>query len=61
MWGDRPLDSKTAGWHGIEPAKALAKFDQKQIRHRMLGYLCTTWGKQDIDYLADFPRPLSGI
>jgi hypothetical protein len=49
-----------SGWQPLEAAQALSRFAAEQRRPRMLGYLCTTWGKVRISNAADWP-PLKEV
>jgi hypothetical protein len=44
-----------SGWQPLEAAQAFSGFAMKQKAPRMLGYLCTTWGKVKIQDAADWP------
>ena len=44
-----------AGWQPLEAAKAFSAFARQQKNSRLLGYLCTTWGKVKIPDAADWP------
>ena len=34
-----------SGWQPLEAARAFSTFARKQVNPRLVGYLCTTWGK----------------
>ena len=44
-----------SGWQPLEATKAFSAFAREQNHPRMLGYLCTTWGKAKIPDAADWP------
>lgn len=44
-----------SGWQPLEGAKALSDYARQHKDPRMLGYLCTTWGKVRIPQAADWP------
>jgi hypothetical protein len=44
-----------SGWQPLEAAKAFSTFARQQKNGRMLGYLCTTWGKVKISDAAEWP------
>jgi hypothetical protein len=44
-----------SGWQPLEATKAFSAFARQQKHDRMLGYLCTTWGKVRIPALAEWP------
>ena len=44
-----------SGWQPLEANKAFSAFVRRQKDPRMLGYLCTTWGKVKIPQMADWP------
>ena len=44
-----------AGWQPVDATKAFSTFALKEKNPRMLGYLCTTWGKVPISQTADWP------
>ena len=44
-----------SGWQPLEAAQAFSGFAKQQRSPRMLGYLCTTWGKVKIQDAADWP------
>lgn len=43
------------GWDKVADTEALIAYARKHQGPRMLGHLCTVWGKAKIDQLADFP------
>jgi hypothetical protein len=49
-----------SGWQPLEAARAFSAFARQQKNPRMLGYLCTTWGKTTIPEAADWP-PLRDV
>jgi hypothetical protein len=49
-----------SGWQPLEAAQAFSEFSARQKNPRMLGYLCTTWGKVKIADAADWP-PLKEV
>ena len=44
-----------SGWQPLDATKAFSAFALKERDPRMLGYLCTTWGKVSIRQTADWP------
>jgi hypothetical protein len=46
-----------SGWQPLEATKAFSTFarQQRQSNPRLLGYLCTTWGKVTVPGLATWP------
>jgi hypothetical protein len=44
-----------SGWQPLEAARALSDYARQQKNPRMLGYLCTTWGKVKIPQAAEWP------
>lgn len=44
-----------SGWQPLDATKAFSAFTLKERDPRMLGYLCTTWGKVSIRQAADWP------
>ena len=44
-----------AGWQPLEAAIAFSDFARAQSDPRLLGYLCTTWGKTSISAAATWP------
>jgi hypothetical protein len=44
-----------SGWQPLEATRAFSSFGERQKNPRMLGYLCTTWGKVKIPSAADWP------
>jgi hypothetical protein len=44
-----------AGWDNVPATEALMDFAAKHKDPRMLGHMCTTWGKVQPDKLATFP------
>ncbi len=44
-----------SGWQPLEATKAFSAYARQQIDPRMLGYLCTTWGKVTVEKAADWP------
>jgi hypothetical protein len=49
-----------AGWQPFEAAQAFSAYARQQKHARLLGYLCTTWGKARIPDAADWP-PLAQV
>jgi hypothetical protein len=49
-----------SGWQPLEAAQAFSTFAAQNKNPRMLGYLCTTWGKVKIANAADWP-PLKEV
>jgi hypothetical protein len=44
-----------SGWQPLEATKAFSDFARQESNARMLGYLCTTWGKVPIAGIAEWP------
>jgi hypothetical protein len=44
-----------SGWQPLEANVAFSNFAKQQKNPRMLGYLCTTWGKARIPQMAEWP------
>src|SRR5581483_9234198 len=44
-----------SGWQPLEASLAFERFAERQKDSRMLGYLCTTWGKVKIKDAAEWP------
>lgn len=44
-----------SGWQPLGATRAFSDFAAKQKNSRVLGYLCTTWGKVKIREAADWP------
>jgi len=44
-----------SGWQPLDATKAFSAFSRQQKNPRMLGYLCTTWGKVKVQNLAEWP------
>ncbi|MGA2863002.1 MAG: family 20 glycosylhydrolase [Verrucomicrobiota bacterium] len=44
-----------AGWQPLEATQAFSAFARRQNHPRLLGYLCTTWGKVRIPETAQWP------
>jgi glycosyl hydrolase family 20 len=44
-----------SGWQPLEASQAFSRFAAKQKDPKLLGYLCTTWGKVKIRDAADWP------
>ncbi len=44
-----------SGWQPLDASKAFSAFARQQKDPRMLGYLCTTWGKTKVPDAADWP------
>ena len=49
-----------SGWQPLEAAKAFSAYSRRQKNPRLLGYLCTTWGKVKIADAAEWP-PLADV
>ena len=43
------------GWHDVPATEALMDYAQKHAGEKMLGHLCTVWGRVPVGKLADFP------
>ena len=44
-----------SGWQPLEASRAFSRFAVEQKNPKVLGYLCTTWGKVKIRDAADWP------
>lgn len=44
-----------SGWQPLEASKAFSNYAREQKDKRMLGYLCTTWGKVSVASAAEWP------
>jgi hypothetical protein len=44
-----------SGWQPLEATKAFSAFSRQQKNPRLVGYLCTTWGKARIPDAATWP------
>jgi Glycosyl hydrolase family 20, catalytic domain len=44
-----------SGWHPLEATEAFSAFSRQQKNPRLIGYLCTTWGKVKVPDLAEWP------
>jgi hypothetical protein len=44
-----------SGWDKVDATAALIDFAQQHRGEKLLGHLCTTWGKAPIPQLSDFP------
>jgi Glycosyl hydrolase family 20, catalytic domain len=49
-----------SGWQPLEAAKAFSAYSHQQKNPRLIGYLCTTWGKAKIANAAEWP-PLTEV
>jgi hypothetical protein len=49
-----------SGWQPLAAAEALSDYAQTEKNPRMLGYLCTTWGKVGIPQTPEWP-PLAAV
>ena len=49
-----------SGWQPLEAAQAFSAYAAQEKGPRMVGYLCTTWGKVKIANAADWP-PLKDV
>ncbi len=47
------------GWDKVDATEALMASAQQHAGPRMLGHMCTTWGKAPIDKLTEFPPLLA--
>jgi len=43
------------GWQPLDASQAFSAFSRQQKNPRLLGYLCTTWGKVRISEAAEWP------
>jgi hypothetical protein len=44
-----------SGWQPLEASQAFSRFARQIKNRRVIGYLCTTWGKVRIPDLAEWP------
>ncbi len=44
-----------SGWHSLDAAQAFSRYARDQQNPRVLGYLCTTWGRVKIADMPDWP------
>jgi hypothetical protein len=44
-----------SGWQPLEATEAFSAFSRQQKNPRLVGYLCTTWGKVKVPDLAQWP------
>jgi hypothetical protein len=44
-----------SGWQPLDATEAFSAFSQQQKNPRLIGYLCTTWGKVKVPDLAEWP------
>jgi hypothetical protein len=44
-----------SGWQPLEASVAFSAFSREQKNPRLIGYLCTTWGKVKVPDLAEWP------
>ncbi len=44
-----------SGWQPLAGAEAFSAFSRQQQNPRLVGYLCTTWGKVKVGDVADWP------
>lgn len=44
-----------SGWQPLKNTEAFSAFSRSQKNPRLIGYLCTTWGKARINNAADWP------
>jgi len=44
-----------SGWQPLEATRAFSRFARQQKTERLIGYLCTTWGKVKIPGAAEWP------
>lgn len=44
-----------SGWQPLDASKAFSNFARQEKNPKMLGYLCTTWGKVKIPAMAEWP------
>jgi hypothetical protein len=49
-----------SGWQPLDASLAFSAFARQQKNERLIGYLCTTWGKVKIPDAADWP-PLTQV
>jgi Glycosyl hydrolase family 20, catalytic domain len=49
-----------SSWQPLDAAKAFSEFSRVQKNERVVGFLCTTWGKAKIANAADWP-PLTEV
>ena len=44
-----------SGWQPLDASVAFSAFSRQQKNPRLIGYLCTTWGKVKVQDLAEWP------
>jgi hypothetical protein len=44
-----------AGWQPLDGAQAFSKFARQQNNQNITGFLCTVWGREKVEHLADWP------
>ena len=44
-----------ASWQPLDGAQAFSDFARKQKNKNIAGFLCTVWGKEKVEHLADWP------
>lgn len=44
-----------SGWQPLDASLAFSQFARRQTDHRLVGYLCTTWGKTSIPHAPEWP------
>jgi hypothetical protein len=49
-----------SGWQPLDASLAFSAFARQQKNERLIGYLCTTWGKVKIPDATDWP-PLTQV
>lgn len=50
-----------SGWQPLDATMAFSAYARGQNQPRLLGYLCTTWGKVPVDQLAEWPPILEPL
>lgn len=44
-----------SGWQPLENAQAFSAYCRRQQDRKIMGFLCTVWGKTSVDRVADWP------
>jgi Glycosyl hydrolase family 20, catalytic domain len=52
---DKGLRVWPSGWQPLEATEAFSAFSRQQKNPRLIGYLCTTWGKVKVPDMAEWP------
>lgn len=49
-----------SGWQPLEATESFSAFSRQEKNPRLIGYLCTTWGKVKVENLAEWP-PITAV